>query len=356
VDTVSTYLSHESKESLRSRNFAISVNDLLDCSLGSDEVFVPSLPPSSLGERAPVPPPLPLHPRQQQQQQQKQQQATSQQQQQQQQPLMSSSQSMQNVNEFTGGYQNGSLEYRRSQLHDPATLYELQQQPVATSAAAAATATTAAAAGTAAAAAAAAATTAAATQQQQQQQQQQHLQQQQQQQQAQQQLGGPQPIYCHHPHQHPHPHPHQHPHSHSAAAVAAAVQHQHAIYHQQQQQAQQYGTYTTAAHHAPHHLGPGQSQIYQQIPAHLAPQLAANGNPHSIYQPLVAVSQGSIYVSNLATMRRQNSQGGPQIPAHQHPPSLHPQQQPPPPSQQQQQLHQLKSPQQHQQLAFCRLS
>jgi len=77
VDTVSTYLSHESKESLRSRNFAISVNDLLDCSLGSDEVFVPSLPPSSLGERAPVPPPLPLHPRQQQQQQQKQQQATS---------------------------------------------------------------------------------------------------------------------------------------------------------------------------------------------------------------------------------------------------------------------------------------
>ncbi|XP_036318078.1 protein deltex [Rhagoletis pomonella] len=61
VDTVSTYLSHESKESLRSRNFAISVNDLLDCSLGSDEVFVPSLPPSSLGERAPAPPPLPHH-------------------------------------------------------------------------------------------------------------------------------------------------------------------------------------------------------------------------------------------------------------------------------------------------------
>ncbi|XP_016962425.3 afadin isoform X3 [Drosophila biarmipes] len=51
-----------------------------------------------------------------------------QQQQQQQPPLMSSSQSMQNVNEFAGGYQNGSLEYRRSQLHDPATLYELQQQ------------------------------------------------------------------------------------------------------------------------------------------------------------------------------------------------------------------------------------
>ncbi|KAI8033656.1 hypothetical protein M5D96_013610 [Drosophila gunungcola] len=84
VDTVSTYLSHESKESLRSRNFAISVNDLLDCSLGSDEVFVPSLPPSSLGERAPVPPPLPLHPRQQQQQQQQQQQLQLQQQQQQQ--------------------------------------------------------------------------------------------------------------------------------------------------------------------------------------------------------------------------------------------------------------------------------
>ncbi|XP_067639158.1 protein deltex [Eurosta solidaginis] len=61
VDTVSTYLSHESKESLRSRNFAISVNDLLDCSLGSDEVFVPSLTHSSLGERAPAPPPLPHH-------------------------------------------------------------------------------------------------------------------------------------------------------------------------------------------------------------------------------------------------------------------------------------------------------
>ncbi|XP_037936532.1 protein deltex-like [Teleopsis dalmanni] len=61
VDTVSTYLSHESKESLRSRNFAISVNDLLDCSLGSDEVFVPSLPPTSLSDRAPAPPPLPPH-------------------------------------------------------------------------------------------------------------------------------------------------------------------------------------------------------------------------------------------------------------------------------------------------------
>ncbi|XP_043864557.1 protein tweety isoform X2 [Drosophila mojavensis] len=206
-----------------------------------------------------------------------------------------------------------------------------------------------------------------------------HAQAQQQQQQQQQQLG-PQPIYCHHPHQHPHAHPHAHPHSHSAA-VAAAVQHQHAIYHQQQAQAQQYGTYTTAAaaHHAQqHHLPPpGQSQIYQQIPAHLAGQLAPNGNPHSIYQPLVAVSQGSIYVSNLATMRRQNSQGGPQIPAHHHqqpvqaqpPPNPHQQQQqqpnphahpqhaqqqqqPPPPSQQQQQQmlqHQLKSPQQQQQ-------
>jgi len=45
--------------------------------------LVPSLPPSSLGERAPVPPPLPLHPRQQQQQQQQQQQLQMQQQQQQ---------------------------------------------------------------------------------------------------------------------------------------------------------------------------------------------------------------------------------------------------------------------------------
>uniref|UniRef100_A0A6P4EYU5 Afadin isoform X3 n=1 Tax=Drosophila rhopaloa TaxID=1041015 RepID=A0A6P4EYU5_DRORH len=61
-------------------------------------------------------------------QQQQQQQLPLQQQQPQQQPVMSSSQSMQNVNDFTGGYQNGSLEYRRSQLHDPTTLYELQQQ------------------------------------------------------------------------------------------------------------------------------------------------------------------------------------------------------------------------------------
>lgn len=60
VDTVSTYLSHESKESLRSRNFAISVNDLLDCSLGSDEVFVPSLPTTAVATRAPAPPPPPL--------------------------------------------------------------------------------------------------------------------------------------------------------------------------------------------------------------------------------------------------------------------------------------------------------
>uniref|UniRef100_A0A1B0BQD2 E3 ubiquitin-protein ligase n=1 Tax=Glossina palpalis gambiensis TaxID=67801 RepID=A0A1B0BQD2_9MUSC len=62
VDTVSTYLSHESKDSLRSRTFAISVNDLLDCSLGSDEVFVPALsatPVMSSTERAPAPPPLP---------------------------------------------------------------------------------------------------------------------------------------------------------------------------------------------------------------------------------------------------------------------------------------------------------
>ncbi|XP_030381329.1 protein tweety [Scaptodrosophila lebanonensis] len=188
-------------------------------------------------------------------------------------------------------------------------------------------------------------------QQTQQQQQQQPPPQQQPQLQQQQQLG-PQPIYCHHPHQHPHAHPHSH-----SAAVAAAVQHQHAIYHQQhqqqQQQQQQYGTYTTAAaHHAQHHMAgapPQQSQIYQQIPAHLA-QVAPNGNPHSIYQPLVAVSQGSIYVSNLATMRRQNSQGGPQIPAHnqQQSQQTHQQQQPPPPSQQQQ-LVASAAQQQHQQ-------
>lgn len=55
VDTVSTYLSHESKESLRSRNFTASVNDLLDCSVGSDDVFTQ---PHS------TPPPLPPLPQQ----------------------------------------------------------------------------------------------------------------------------------------------------------------------------------------------------------------------------------------------------------------------------------------------------
>ncbi|XP_036318812.1 protein tweety isoform X2 [Rhagoletis pomonella] len=162
--------------------------------------------------------------------------------------------------------------------------------------------------------------------------QQQAAQQQLAQQQAQQLAG--QPIYCHHPH----------PHSH--AAVAAAVQHQHAIYHQQQQAAQQYGTYGTAAHPPPHQMTAAQhGQIYQQIPAHIA-ALQPNGNPHSIYQPLVAVSQGSIYVSNMATMRRQQNsqaQGHPQIPPHHVPP--HQQQQPPPPHQQQQQHNQIKSPQ-----------
>ncbi|XP_033246016.1 afadin isoform X2 [Drosophila miranda] len=66
------------------------------------------------------------------QQQQQQQMPLQQQQQLQQQPPMSSSQSMQNVNDFQGGFQNGGgLEYqhaRRSQIHEPATLYELQQQ------------------------------------------------------------------------------------------------------------------------------------------------------------------------------------------------------------------------------------
>ncbi|XP_055616564.1 protein deltex [Toxorhynchites rutilus septentrionalis] len=43
VDTVSTYLSHESKDSngRRSNNFG-SVSDLLDCSMGSDDVFISS--------------------------------------------------------------------------------------------------------------------------------------------------------------------------------------------------------------------------------------------------------------------------------------------------------------------------
>lgn len=47
VDTVSTYLSHESKGSSRSRTHIGSVSDLLDVSIGSDEVFAStsSLPP-----------------------------------------------------------------------------------------------------------------------------------------------------------------------------------------------------------------------------------------------------------------------------------------------------------------------
>lgn len=55
VDTVSTYLSHESKESSQSRNIG-SVSDLLDCSIGSDDVFVgppavvtPQIPGSIVG-------------------------------------------------------------------------------------------------------------------------------------------------------------------------------------------------------------------------------------------------------------------------------------------------------------------
>ena len=68
VDTVSTYLSqgsHESKDSLRSRNFAVSVNDLLDCSIGSDDVFgSQSLSHRSIAT-SPQPPPLPPLPQQQ---------------------------------------------------------------------------------------------------------------------------------------------------------------------------------------------------------------------------------------------------------------------------------------------------
>lgn len=47
VDTVSTYLSHESKDSSRSQNIG-SVSDLLDCSIGSDDVFVPPQIPGSI--------------------------------------------------------------------------------------------------------------------------------------------------------------------------------------------------------------------------------------------------------------------------------------------------------------------
>lgn len=50
VDTVSTYLSHESKDSSRSQNIG-SVSDLLDCSIGSDDVFVsPQIPGSIVGK------------------------------------------------------------------------------------------------------------------------------------------------------------------------------------------------------------------------------------------------------------------------------------------------------------------
>lgn len=50
VDTVSTYLSHESKDSVRSRNVG-SVSDLLDCSIGSDDVFTaPQMAGSIVGK------------------------------------------------------------------------------------------------------------------------------------------------------------------------------------------------------------------------------------------------------------------------------------------------------------------
>lgn len=54
VDTVSTYLSHESNKSDRSRMSQMcgSVSDLLDCSLGSDDVFTMAA--------APPPPPRPV--------------------------------------------------------------------------------------------------------------------------------------------------------------------------------------------------------------------------------------------------------------------------------------------------------
>lgn len=45
---MSTYLSHESKGSSRSRNHIGSVSDLLDVSIGSDEVFT-SQTPTQLG-------------------------------------------------------------------------------------------------------------------------------------------------------------------------------------------------------------------------------------------------------------------------------------------------------------------
>lgn len=57
MDTVSTYLSHESGKSDRSRMSQMcgSVSDLLDCSLGSDDVFTmaaaPPPPPPSRGHR-----------------------------------------------------------------------------------------------------------------------------------------------------------------------------------------------------------------------------------------------------------------------------------------------------------------
>lgn len=47
VDTVSTYLSHESKDCSRSHTIG-SVSDLLDCSIGSDEVFASSQIPGSI--------------------------------------------------------------------------------------------------------------------------------------------------------------------------------------------------------------------------------------------------------------------------------------------------------------------
>lgn len=55
MDTVSTYLSHESGKSDRSRMSQMcgSVSDLLDCSLGSDDVF-------TMAAAHPPPPPPPI--------------------------------------------------------------------------------------------------------------------------------------------------------------------------------------------------------------------------------------------------------------------------------------------------------
>lgn len=142
----------------------------------------------------------------------------------------------------------------------------------------------------------------------------------------------PQAIYCQHPHSHPYAHVAQMPQQHQQAHLQHTQhqhQHKHAIYQQQQH----YGSYaitagagmtlanaSNAGGGMDLNIGIGGAQsdvsqqntttIYQQITPHMSALLQNSGhvnNPHSIYQPLTAaVTQNSIYIPSLNTVRRSN--------------------------------------------------